>query len=412
MRIAILGNSVFYLISTVFLSDVILGASKNPKRISPNIILILADDLGYGDVDWHDRNLYTPNLRNLAFSDHSVQLSNSYVGQLCTPTRAALMTGLYPFHTGTQNGVFLQTEPSSVPLDYPFFPQYLRKSGYRTYMVGKWHLGYCRRDYLPTVRGGFDSFYGYYGPQTGYFNHSADLYDKNDGVFMRVFVCERNQPSHNGAPTKDTSQTLLPLFSQYTRLCRLQIYCSMLAAMDEAVGRVVDHLKQTGLYKDTVIIFSSDNGGDANFGASNAPLRGSKNTLWEGGTKTTTLVHYPRMIHQFAERHDLFHVVDWRTQFVYNIDTPTSAIRRYNYKLIYESPIPVISEGHGRTRLFDLSSDPLEQRDLSRQHPALVRQLVDKLITYQHHARKSVRNALDPRGNPALLNGAYASYWC
>lgn len=82
------------------------------------------------------------------------------------------MTGYYPFRTGTQNGVFLNMEASGVPLNFPFLPQNLRKLGYRNYLIGKWHLGYCKKEFLPTERG-FDYFYGFYGAQEGYFNHST-----------------------------------------------------------------------------------------------------------------------------------------------------------------------------------------------------------------------------------------------
>ncbi|KAK6749642.1 hypothetical protein RB195_001945 [Necator americanus] len=139
----------------------------------PNILFIMADDLGFSDLDWKDDTLYTPNIRSLAFHPHSVQLTNSYVNQLCTPTRSAFMTGYYPFRVGTQNGVFLHMEPSGVPLLFPFVPENLRSLGYSTYLIGKWHLGYCRKEFLPTSRG-FDYFYGFYGPQAGYFNHSSE----------------------------------------------------------------------------------------------------------------------------------------------------------------------------------------------------------------------------------------------
>lgn len=90
------------------------------------------------------------------------------------------MTGYYPFRTGTQDGVFLHMEASGVPLDFPFLPHNLGLLGYSSHLVGKWHLGYCKRAFLPTRRG-FRTFYGYYGPQQGYFNHSTDMWDRNTG---------------------------------------------------------------------------------------------------------------------------------------------------------------------------------------------------------------------------------------
>ncbi|VDM83489.1 unnamed protein product [Strongylus vulgaris] len=162
----------------------------------------------------------------------------------------------------------------------------------------------------------------------------------------------------------------------------------MLTAMDFAIGRVVDFLKFTGKYEDTVIIFTSDNGGTAQFGASNRPLRGEKDTLWEGGTKTTTIIHAPQFIKTNGVRPLLFHVVDWhatllgiggmqiqaygdginqwdyivsgtprvkRFQFIYNIDDHGSAIRDGDFKLIYGNTDRRIRGQERKVRLYRVS---------------------------------------------------------
>ncbi|KAH7721028.1 CRE-SUL-3 protein [Aphelenchoides avenae] len=394
-----------------------------------------------------------------------------------------MMTGYYPFRTGTQNGVLLQMDAGGVPLDFPFLPQHLRKLGYRNHLVGKWHLGYCKREFLPTSRG-FDYFYGYYGPQEGYFNHSATVHHSRSNTVARGLDLFREV---NGVSVPDFSKNgvystniftdeAMRILSRHPRAspfflflsfqsvhAPLQVppfyyrYCpqlfhdykrllySMLVAMDEAIGSVITHLKQTGLYDDTVILFSSDNGGDLTCGASNVPLRGTKNTIWEGGTKTTTFVHSPKHIQKFAYRPQLFHVVDWhatllgiagagfdkygdginqwpmilgtsgdylrRTQFIYNVDMTMSAIRKGDFKLILETTDPTRRFG-GHVRLFRISTDPTETHEISRQHPVLTRQLVEQLVRYQMLARKTVRTGIDLRGNPSLLGGAFASYWC
>uniref|UniRef100_A0A914CBD4 Sulfatase N-terminal domain-containing protein n=1 Tax=Acrobeloides nanus TaxID=290746 RepID=A0A914CBD4_9BILA len=309
----------------------------------PNILLILVDDLGYNDLDWRDTRLFTPNIRRLAFSENTVQLANSYVNHLCTPTRASLMSGYYPHRTGTEDGVFLQMEMSGVPTDLPFLPQSLKPLGYNTYLIGKWHLGYCKRDFLPTARG-FDSFYGYYGPQEGYFNHSASVYNRAigkhvDGLdlfyekngisipdFTKNGVYSTNLFLQETMRVLDSHPRTNPFFlflsfqsvhaplqvpSHYRIHCpflghdkKRHIYCAMLAALDEATGQLIAYLKQKQLYENTIIIFTSDNGGDPELGASNFPYRGGKSTIWEGGTKTTTFIHAPSYIQRFAWRNE------------------------------------------------------------------------------------------------------------
>ncbi|KAK0397063.1 hypothetical protein QR680_001961 [Steinernema hermaphroditum] len=450
----------------------------------PNILLIFADDLGFNDVDWHDHSLRTPFLRSLAFSRNTVQLSNSYVNQLCTPTRSALMTGYYPFRTGTQSGVFLYLEPSGVPLEFPFLPSHLKRMGYFTYLVGKWHLGYCRREFLPTARG-FDYFYGYYGPQAGYFNHSADQFDRHRNtmvggldLFMEINGGQSaadftKQGVYSTNLFADEAINLIahhnvripfflflsfqsvhaplqaPMFYEnkcsHIRHPMRRKYCAVLAAMDEAIERVVRELKRRGLYENTVIIFSSDNGGATDFGASNAPLRGEKDSLWEGGTKTNTFVHSPKYIRQFAVRNDLFHVVDWhatilgiagsqaqtygdginqwdmirsgkgalrRFQFVYNIADHGSAIRQGEFKLIMGNADKNFHFATDHTRLFRLSVDPAERRDVSRQNFVLARQMARKIMALRRMGRRSIRLPLDPRADPTFHNGAFGSYWC
>ncbi|CAD5211875.1 unnamed protein product [Bursaphelenchus okinawaensis] len=450
----------------------------------PNILLLLADDLGYADVDWHDPKLSTPNLRKLAFSDHTTYLTNSYVNQLCTPTRSSLMTGYYPFRTGTQNGVFLHMEPAGVPLDFPFLPQNMNKLGYKSYLVGKWHLGYCKKAFLPTNRG-FNYFYGYYGPQQGYFNHSADMFDRNSGKVVggldlfeeidghSIPVIDKNGVYSTDLFTDKTMKVLdqhpknVPFFmflsfqsvhaplqapAHYKKRCsklfydpRRQLYCGMLASMDDAVGRVINYLKARGLYENTVIIFSSDNGGDTKFGASNRPYKGEKNSIWEGGTKTVTIFHSQKYIRQFSYKHDLFHVVDWhptllgiggatlptygdglnqwplilgkkdvikRNQFIYNINHPISALRKGEFKLVYETKDIFRHDPTARAKLYKLTVDPLETTDLSKKYPLVVSELINKLKDYAKKGRNSVRKPVDARGNPSRYSNVYYGEWC
>ncbi|CAI4224873.1 unnamed protein product [Auanema sp. JU1783] len=458
------------------------GPDATVKR--KNILFIMADDLGFNDLDWKDEKLFTPNLRELLNHESSVEMTNSYVNQLCTPTRSAFMTGYYPFRMGTQSGVFLHMEPAGVPLIFPFVPENLKSLGYKTYIVGKWHLGYCRKEFLPTSRG-FDYFYGFYGPQTGYFNHSADQYHRDINRVVRGLDLFEEKTEGSSYPdysrngiystdlfadatigtlaNHDASQPFFMFLSfqavhpplqvphSYMQFCKgiknrlRRIYCGMLAAMDESIGKVIEFLKERELYEDTVIVFTSDNGGTPQFGASNEPLRGEKDTLWEGGTKTTTIIHAPNMIRQNGKRAQLFHVVDWhatllavaglsldsygdginqwdyivsgvpkirRFQFVYNIDDYGSAIRDGDYKLLLGSPDRKIRTDPTKVRLYNIKVDPMESNDLSKQNPQLVGRLLTKIKSLKKYMRKNVRRPLSLKGNPESLNGSYSSYWC
>ena len=131
-------------------------ASSNAKP--PHILLIVADDYGWSDVGYHGSVIKTPNLDQL--SHDGLRLENYYVQPICTPTRSALMSGRYPIHTGMQHDVIHPRQPFGLPTNFTLLPQRLKESGYRTHIVGKWHLGFFAKPYLPLERG-FDSFFGF-----------------------------------------------------------------------------------------------------------------------------------------------------------------------------------------------------------------------------------------------------------
>ena len=143
----------------------------------PNILLIVADDLGWADVPWRDDTVVAPTLRQLART--GVVLNQSYVQQVCTPSRAALLTGLYPFHLGRQHRALKPLRAGGVPTSFTLLPQLLKEQNYSTHIIGKWHLGYCAWEYTPTWRG-FDTFYGTYLGVLDHWTHTRDKYDGYD----------------------------------------------------------------------------------------------------------------------------------------------------------------------------------------------------------------------------------------
>ncbi|XP_070564221.1 arylsulfatase B-like [Ptychodera flava] len=319
-------------------------------KSKPNIIFILADDLGWNDVGYHDSVIQTPNIDRLAAE--GVKLENYYVTPICTPTRSVLMTGRYQFHLGMQHHVLFAQEPRCLPLDEVTLPQKLKESGYATHMVGKWHLGFCKWDCVPNHRG-FDTFFGFYLAGGDYFTHTRqchghkfaawDLRDNNEPVgpkyenqYSTMLYAQKAQEvirRHNSDRplflylSFQAVHSPLQVPEQYSDLYanklesdeERRIYAGMTTCMDEAIGNVTRTLKETGLWNNSVIVFSTDNGGSTKYGASNWPLRGSKGSLYEGGVRGPGFVTSPLLsqsVRGTATR-ELLYVGDWLPTFVH-----------------------------------------------------------------------------------------------
>nr|XP_054933356.1 arylsulfatase B-like [Dermacentor andersoni] len=268
----------------------------------PHIVFILADDMGWNDVSFHGSSqIPTPNLDALAAD--GVILNNFYAQAACTPSRAALMTGLYPIRTGLTLDV---ADPWGLPLDVRILPQYLKDLGYDTHLVGKWDLGYYKTSLTPTCRG-FDSFYGYYCTEEDYYTHSSTY---------PLFLLLSHQSPH-GAEESDPFQApqenvdKFPYIGERNRT----IYAGMVDALDQSVGEVTKALSDAGMLDNTILIFSSDNGGQP-WGSHatrsiNWPLRGSKGTLWEGATKVPAFIWSPLLANTRRVSKQLMHITDW-----------------------------------------------------------------------------------------------------
>ncbi|XP_054721655.1 arylsulfatase B-like isoform X2 [Uloborus diversus] len=175
-RIAAMVFSIV-LVATVFTLVAYLNkAAPSPKIDPPHIIFILADDLGWNDVSFHGSpQIPTPNIDALAAS--GIVLNNYYTHPQCTPSRGALMSGKYATRLGLHHGDLRPAEASGLPLDVTILPEHLQKLGYKTHMVGKWHLGYYKRSFLPTRRG-FDSFFGFLNDNIDYYDYTSYYVDQ------------------------------------------------------------------------------------------------------------------------------------------------------------------------------------------------------------------------------------------
>lgn len=297
----------------------------------PNIIYILADDMGYADAGFNGgKEIKTPHLDKLAKG--GTVLTSFYVQPVCSPTRAALMTGRYPNSTGIYSVIKPRT-PWGLKLEERTLAEALRDAGYQTAISGKWHLGEFEKAYRPTHRG-FESQYGHWFGQIDYFTHRRDGmldWHRNDvtcddeGYSTHLIASEACRIIREKDPAK-------PLFlyipfnavhgphqvpdsycEPYTDLKGVRrTYAGMLSAMDEAVGQVVAALEEKGIRDNTLILFSSDNGGAAPGRVTdNGPLRAGKGTIYEGGVRVCAFANWPGHIPAGKTVDEPLHAVDW-----------------------------------------------------------------------------------------------------
>uniref|UniRef100_K7FYE0 Arylsulfatase family member I n=1 Tax=Pelodiscus sinensis TaxID=13735 RepID=K7FYE0_PELSI len=305
---------------------------------SPHIIFILTDDQGYHDIGYHGSDIQTPMLDRLAAE--GVKLENYYIQPICTPSRSQLITGRYQIHTGLQHSIIRPRQPNCLPLDQVTLPQKLQEAGYSTHMVGKWHLGFYKKECLPTRRG-FDTFLGsltgnvdYYtydncdGPGVcGYDLHEGEnvAWDQS-GKYSTLLYAQRVSKilaTHN--PKEPIfiyvafQAVHTPLQSPKEYIYRYRSmgnvarrkYAAMVTCMDEAVRNITWALKKYGYYDNSVVVFSTDNGGQTFSGGSNWPLRGRKGTYWEGGVRGIGFVHSPLLKRKRRTSRALVHITDW-----------------------------------------------------------------------------------------------------
>lgn len=404
----------------------------------PHILYILADDLGFHDVGFHGSDIKTPNLDKLAAG--GARLGQFYTQPLCTPTRAALMTGRYPLRYGLQTGVIPSGASYGLATDEFLLPQALKDVGYRTALVGKWHLGHADKAYWPRQRG-FDSFYGALVGEIDHFKHEAhgqtDWYRDNtllkeDGYDTELFGAEAVRLIGGHDPKTplflylaftaphtpfQAPQSYLDLYAHIEDPSR-RAYAAMITAMDDQIGKVVAALQARGMRDDTLIVFHSDNGGTRNkmfvgegavageLPANNAPFRDGKGSLYEGGVRVVALANWPGRI-KAGEADGVMHVVDMmptiaklagadlgRSKPLDGKDAwpalATAGAGREEVVYNVEPTQGAVRQGDWKLywqvvlppkiELFDLAKDPSETTDLSAQHPEKVAELQEKVV--------------------------------
>ena len=294
----------------------------------PNIVFLLIDDLGYADCGFNGgTEIKTPNIDRLAKSGTIIE--SHYVQPVCSPTRSTLLTGRYPTHTGVYT-IVSPGAPWGLPLAERTLADALRSAGYHTSLTGKWHLGEFEKAYQPNARG-FDRQYGHFFGMLDYYTHERmnklDWYRngeplKEEGYTTHLITAEackviaateRDKPlflyvPFNGvhAPFQVPENYLKP----YAQLKgNRQKLAGMLAAVDEAIGKIEESLRKSGRLENTLIVFSSDNGGPPP--GDNTPLRDFKGTIYEGGTRAAAFATWPGHIPADQRVRQPMHMVDW-----------------------------------------------------------------------------------------------------
>jgi arylsulfatase A-like enzyme len=400
------------------------------------VLILLADDLGWNDVGFHGSEIRTPNIDRLA-SD-GVRFEQAYSCPVCSPTRSALMTGRNPIRLGLGNTVIRPWSEFGVPLAERFLPQAFHDAGYQTAMAGKWHLGHSRRTYLPISRG-FDQTYGHLNGAIDYYNHDREggLDWARNGESLReegysTFLLgdeairflkqrDRSRPFFFYLPFNSPHTPLqappenVDDYSRITDPSR-RTYAAMVTAMDTTIGRILAALRQEGIDENTVVLFSSDNGGPVAFGANNTPLRGAKGTTFEGGTRVPTILRWPGRLKPDQRTNQVITASDYfptlaaaagirpgndlpfdglnlwpslvsgksqpRENLFWSVETARvfrMGLRHGAWKLVREIP----REGEMRTYLFDLEEDPNEKKDLSTKNKKITAELAALAAEWQ-----------------------------
>lgn len=441
---------------------------RTPK---PNIVIVLADDLGNADLSYHGSDIKTPNIDNLA--NNGVRAEAFYGMPVCTPSRAELMTGRYAMRYGLQTLVIFPSHTFGLPTDERTLPQALKDAGYQTAMVGKWHLGHADRKFWPQNRG-FDHFYGNLVGEVDYFTKErGGIIDwQRDGKFLKedgYYTTLIGNEAVNIIKNHDTAKPLflyvaslaphapyqapkadIDAYKNATGDVHRHTYAAMITDLDTQVGRIVAALKQKNMLDNTLIMFSSDNGGatsalfatgarspkereesggvelGAKTPASNGNLRGGKGSLHEGGVRVPTIFYWsgtlkPSIVNEPLGMVDVMPTVlalagakgspdypfdgkdIWPTlaegqpspheDILINVEAFRGAIRKGNWKLVKIALLP------GKTELFDLAKDPGEQNNVENQFPEIVSDLDARLLAYA----KEMKPSLWIKTQPAFL---------
>ena len=382
-----------------------IAPSVMASEVRPNVVIFLADDLGWADVGFHGEEVIeTPSLDRLAAE--GVQLDRFYSTPICSPTRAALMTGRDPMRLGVAYGVIMPWHTIGIHPDELFLSEACRRAGYQTAMVGKWHLGHAQETYHPNQRG-FEYFYGHLHTEVGYFppfasqggrdfqRNGEPIDDQGYETFLlgregARWIRDRDEskpfllympfiaphtpleaPDDLLAKYADMKDDRKPARSPQTdnsrRISRLlmqetarPVYAAVVDAMDQAIGMVLKALDDEDIANDTIVLFFSDNGGAAYAlgGADNVPLRGGKGDTFEGGIRVVSIIRWPGKLEAGSINASIMSAMDVFPTLADAADVPVETRFELNGRDLW----PALEEGRHEPRrkfLFFASETPI-----------------------------------------------------
>lgn len=438
----------FLTLLSVFTFKGLFGKQTPYKSTKPNIIYIMADDLGWADLSCYGRKEYkTTNLDFLA--KNGIKFTNAYsASPVCTPTRCAFNTGRYPARTAVglkeplswkkNIGVTVGLDPS-----HPTLASLLRQNGYNPVLIGKWHLGYLPK-FSPT-KSGFNQFFGIMSGGVDYFTHKdgagePDLFEDEVPIektgYITELITDRATQFISGGHDKpfflslnytaphwpwegpDDYEKSKVIQNWTTDGGSIDVYGKMVKAMDDGIGKVLSALKAKNLEKDTIIIFTSDNGGERF--SYNWPFSGEKFELLEGGIRVPAIAYWKGVIPKGRVTDQIAITMDWTKTFLSISNTSEDQ----NYPMDGINLLPIMTGQqkqidrklfwrtkeqnavrHGQWKylkktevlkdcrvekefLFDLSFDQMEKTDFKEERPEIFKQLKEEFVQWNSQVLK------------------------
>jgi arylsulfatase A-like enzyme len=391
--------------------------SRGQTPSKPNILVLIADDLGWADVGMHQSQARTPHLDRLA--KEGMELQRFYAYPVCSPTRAAFLTGQMPRRFGIVNP--LRPREPGLPAGLPTLPRTLQAAGYQTFLVGKWHLGIQS----PPLQSGFDHFYGFMGAEVDYFRHTGlnggadwqrngqQIVETGYSTFLlaeeAIRLLEKRDRDRPFFLELAFNAPHFPLsapeeyLAKYTNLPpRQATYAATVDALDTAIGHVLAALEKQGLRERTLVLFFSDNGAGGQ-GGSNSPFRAGKATVFEGGIRTVCCLRWPGhlpagTVSQLPlSAQDIFPTLAAAAGVPIknatgldgkNLWEPLrdpQARERASFVIagadfaVFDGDWKLIETNDGRQSLYKITSDPRETTDLIKEQPAIAGRLSTNL---------------------------------
>jgi len=378
----------------VFILVAIFIAIAIGAQEKPNIIFILADDMGYSDMSWQGSPIQTPNLDKLV--EKGMFLERNYVQPQCSPSRVAFLTGNYPYRYGLHEHIVLSQSYTGIPGEAKTIAEKMKEGGYETAIIGKWHVGGSKQSYLPHNQGfdhsfvcinGAISYWNYthagvpdlirngekvYAPSELDSEESGNTYstymwakeavdilnkhDKKQPLFMYLAF---NAPHH----PLDAPKSILDKYSEDEieeywsgpdakkgrKANSRKYYMAMVDAMDEAIGQVVKAVEKNGMKENTLIVFCSDNGGIIE--ADNRPFRSIKGDSFEGGIRVPGIAYWPGKIKAGSKSHELVHMSDWYPTFA-----ELAGLNAEKEELDGKSAVSILKGGKGKRKVIPIIS--------------------------------------------------------